>query len=215
MMRRCLLVVLLLVVSMPVMGADNAASDTNEVKLRKWHVGIQSAVTRRNTFDVFGVPGMPPGEVEDRGEGAGLFVGYRFGDRFLLDLQGTYGTHKIVDRPEEIGEAEFLFTGTVLFRERSTLQPFLRGGFGVGAQILTLTPDTGHLISFGTAAIAGGGLQVRLSSRFSLEFEMVSTFMNFLEVYDESSGNLWAENNWQVRTSNWGTRFGTGVVVWF
>ena len=80
---------------------------------------------------------------------------------------------------------------------------------------MELNPSAGHVISFGTAAIAGGGLQVRLGSRITLEFEAVATFTNFLEVVDDSSNNLWPQDSWQVRVSNQGWRFGTGVMFWF
>jgi hypothetical protein len=191
---------------------DDAATGP---KLRRWHFGLQGVTTWRNRHDVFGRAELPPGEVDDRGRGGGLLAGYRFGDRFLLDVQVTLGRHEIADSPAEISDLEALVTGTVLFRETRTVQPFLRGGFGGAGELLELGPDAGHVFVFGPAALAGGGLQFRLSSRFSVEVEVVATFANFLEVHDESAANLWPEESWQVRVSNTGWRTGTGIVVWF
>ncbi len=199
------------------MTAGGAVAETapSAAKLRDWHFGLQGVGTRRDRYDVFGVPGVPPGVVDERGRGAGFLLGYRFGDRFLLELQVTYAAHQIADSEAKMADAEALITGTVLFRQRETLQPFLRGGFGGAGEVLTLGPDGGSLNALGAAAIAGGGLQVRLSSRFSLELEVVATFANFLEVRDLSTAGIWAGRDWQVRESNWGTRSGLGVVVWF
>lgn len=209
-MRRLMAVCL---VCLAVAGARPATAD--EVKLRKWHFGLQGVTTRRDNYDVFGVFAVPPDVVEDRGRGTGLLIGYRFGTRFLLGLQMAYGRHAIVDSPQEMVDVEALLTGTVLFRETALVQPFLRGGFGGGGVILQLNPDGGDLTAFGTSAIAGGGLQLRLSSRFSLELEAVATFTNFLEVQDNSTARVYEGKSWQVRESNVGSRVGVGVVVWF
>jgi hypothetical protein len=67
----------------------------------------------------------------------------------------------------------------------------------------------------GPVAIAGGGAQIRLGDRFSLEIETVATFTDFLEVHDESNDRLWDGDDWQVRISNRGWRTGVGLVFWF
>jgi hypothetical protein len=212
--RRWVLVVLLLLLAFPALAADS--SDKAEgPKLRRWHLGLQGVSTWRDRYDVFGLPDTPPGEVSTYGHGAGLFFGARLGDRFLLDLQLCYAEHGLAGASEKLGDLEFLVTGTVLFRHTSTLQPFLRGGFGGGGLVMTFTDDPGNLFAFGTVAIAGGGTQVRLSNRFSLDLELVSTFTNFLEVLDETEGHLYPEESWQVRKSNWGMRLGVGLVFWF
>ncbi|MFH2053406.1 MAG: hypothetical protein ABIK96_13155 [bacterium] len=189
-------------------------------RLRNWHVGLQAVTTWRNRFDVFGLADQPRGSVGASGWGGGLFFGRRFGDRFLLDLHTTVAKHGIRHRPTDgtgagIHDVEFLVTGTVLFRETRTLQPFLRGGIGGGGEVLSLADDSGDLFAFGTAAQAGGGVQIRLSDRVSLEMEAAATFTNFLEVHDESRDDLWPDETWQVRTSNRGWRFGSGLVIWF
>ena len=105
-------------------------AQAEEPKLRRWYFGLQGVDTWRNTYEVFGVTGLPPGELDDGGGGVGGLFGYRFGGRFLLGLQFVYSAHDIIDRTERIADVEFLVTGTVLFREKSTWQPFLRGGIG-------------------------------------------------------------------------------------
>jgi len=197
------------------LAAPAQADDAGGPVLRNWYLGVQGVNTWRSNFDVFGRSELRPGKVEDRGRGGGLVFGRRFGDRFLLSLQVLGATHDIADSDEDIADVEALVTGTVLFRETSTVQPFLRGGFGGGGEVLALGPDAGHVLSFGTATIAGGGVQIRLSSRFSLEFETVATFTNFLQVEDESAEDLWPEEDWQVRVSNQGWRTGTSIIVWF
>lgn len=213
-MRR-LLAVTILILGLAAQAVAQTGDGVTGPKLRRWHFGLQGVTTWRNRYDVFDRMELPPGAVSDRGRGGGLFAGVRFGDRFLLDLQLTLGRHTIADSPAEISDVEVLITGTVLFRQTRTLQPFLRGGFGGGGELLELGPDAGHVFAFGTSTLAGGGLQIRLSSRFSVEIEVVATFANFLEVHDESTADLWPEENWQVRVSNTGWRTGTGIAVWF
>jgi len=186
-----------------------AADDADGSALRRWHFGLQGVSTWRDRYDVFDHVGLPPGEVEEPGRGAGVVLGFRFGSRFLLGLQLVAATHTIIDKPDKISDVEALIIGTVLFRQTATLQPFLRGGFGGGGELLDLEPDVDKVFAYGTSAIAGGGMQVRLSSRFSLDLEAVATFTNFLEVTSESS------DTWQVRKSNWGWRIGVGAFVWF
>jgi|GEM_PF-1516633 len=216
-MRRGLIILLLMLgltapaLAVPVLAAD----DTAEPKLRNWHFGVQGVTTWRDRYDVFDREVLPGGAIEDKGRGAGFVFGRRFGDRFLVDLQVTYGAHKIADSEHELADIETLVTFTILYRERSVFQPFLRGGAGGAGQLLEFGPDGGHVFAFGTGAIAGGGFQVRLGSRWSLEFETVATFANFLEVMDESEPDRWVEDSWQVRESSWGWRNGVGVVFWF
>lgn len=207
-MRRWVLTAALLLVLTGVAQAE-------EPKLRRWYFGLQGVDTWRNTYEVFGLEGLPPGDLKDGGGGVGGLFGVRFGGRFLLGLQLVYSAHEIIDRPEIIADVEFLFTGTVLFREKDTWQPFLRGGLGGAGEYLDRSPNPGNLFAYGTGAIAGGGLQVRLSSRFSLDLEVVSTFANFLEVNNDSGGAPWPEESWKIRESNWGWRLGLGAMVWF
>ena len=207
-------IVLSMVLTAVVWPAGNQCA-ASEVKLRNWYFGIQSIDGQRNQYDVFGREGALPGEVVDHNSQAGLMFGYRFGDRFLLGLQLAVVQHDISGSEDELFDAEALITGTVLFRQRCTLQPFLRGGFGGTSELLIRDGNSGYMAALGTAAVAGGGLQIRLSSRFSLEVETVATFANFLEVSDTSDDKPWPEDSWQVRTSNYGYRIGLGIVVWF
>ncbi len=206
---------ILLCVALAVAVAGSAYSaESDEVKLRRWYLGWQWTEGERDRWDVFGRDDLPHAEVADKGNGGGVLFGYRFGDRFLLGLQITATEHDLADVPEKLYDGEALVTGTVLFRERSTLQPFVRGGFGGGAVYLERPAGNGHTFSLGTAAVAGGGLQVRLSSRFSLEWEAVANFTNFLEVkeiYEDGT----PESDWRVKTSHLGWRTGLGVMVWF
>jgi hypothetical protein len=108
-------------------------------------------------------------------------------------------------------DVEALMTGTVLFRERDTFQPFLRGGLG-GAG-LALDYEGGEAFSYGTAVVAGGGFQVRLSSRFSLEWDLTSRFTNYHEVNDDPVDA--PEQEWNIKMSQTGWRSGLGVMIWF
>lgn len=212
-MRRTPGIVILLLLGLAGFAhADDAAA---EVKLRKWHVGLQSTGSWRSRFDTFDRAELPPGAVEAYGRGAGMVVGRRFGDRMLAQLQFAYAQHDLAGSTDKLGDVEVLVTGTVLFGPTRTVQPFLRGGIGGGGQVIQFADDGGNVVSFGTAAIAGGGAQVRLGGRVSLDFEGVATFTNFLQVNDETKAALWGGGDWQVRVSNWGWRVGAGVVFWF
>ena len=68
--------------------------------------------------------------------------------------------------------------------------------------------------ALGTATILGAGFQIRLSSRFSLEWEIVGTFTNFLEVFDNPDVEDPYED-WRVKTSHMGIRNGIGLMIWF
>jgi hypothetical protein len=191
-----------------------AAPGAGDVKLRGWTVGLQLTTGDRDRWDVFGRDALPPAVVEGPDRGLGAHVGRRFGGRFLLSLMFNLGEHALTGVPEKLFDGELLLTGTVLFNERGTWQPFVRGGLGGGALALE-QPDTDQLtVAVGPAAIGGGGVQVRLSSRFSLELEAVARVTNFLEVRDESRGAT-GEEEWRVKTSHVGWRVGTGLAVWF
>ena len=200
----------------PVMTwAADAADSESGPHLRNWYLAIEGVSTWKDRYDVFGLPEFPSGVVEEPGRGTGLRFGRRFGDRFLLSAKTIWARHEEQESNETITDVEVLITGTVMFRERNTFQPFLRGGVGGGGEYLDLATDGGHVFAFGAAVLAGGGLQVRLSSRFSLELAGVATFSNFLEINDNSDGDLWPEESWQVRVSNWGWRTSSGIVFWF
>lgn len=212
-MRR-LLPVLLLIALLDA-GVRPARAD-EAPRLRKWHVGVATSATWRDNFDVFDAPGLPPGPVARRGDGAGFQVGRRFGDRFVLGLQLAGSGHDVEGGSDlSFYDAEALVTGTVLFRERDRWQPFLRGGVGVGGVLAELPADAGNIFSYGTTAVAGGGCQVRLGGRVSLEVEAVATFTNFIEVRNEGSDPRWTDESWQVRTGDQGWRVGAGLLFWF
>ena len=213
-MRRLVLLSFVVVLMTLVWPSDNHCAAAEGV-LRHWYIGLQVADGERNKYDVFGKEDALPGEVLDHNAQAGFMAGYRFGDRFLLGLQLVVVQHNLSGTEDQLFDAEALITGTVLFRQRSTFQPFLRGGFGGNSVLLLRDGNSGYLSSIGPAVVAGGGLQVRLNSRLSLEVETVATFTNFFEVHDTSDDHLWPEDSWQVRTSNYGYRIGFGVVIWF
>ena len=197
-------------------GAQPALATEDEPILRNWMLGLQVISVHHDTHDVFDHPALPGQPVDERSPGGGLQFGRRFGDRFLLGLQLDFSGQQLAETDWDIMDVEALITGTVLFREREVLQPFLRAGFGGGGTMLYLPEDQGNVFSFGTVANAGGGLQLRLSSRFSLEFEAVATFSNHLEVRNESDDPRFPdEETWQVRTSRTGLRTGVGVQWWF
>lgn len=195
-------------------GTCAIAGENEDVKLRRWFLGVQGNSAERDRWDVFGQEDIPPAAVSDRGRGGGGQFGFRFGDRFLLGLQLAVTKHDMVGVPEKIRTVEALVTGTVLFRERSTFQPFMRGGAGVGAVVMERPGGDGNTTSLGAAVIAGGGVQVRLSSRFSLEWEIVGTFTNFQEVRERPDQGE-ADSNWRVKTSSMGWRNGIGLMIWF
>lgn len=215
MMQRWGMILMLTTLSMLVFGMTGIrpahAGQPDEVKLRRWFFGAQVASGDRDKWDVFGSPDIPPGEVSSSGGGGGIQLGYRFGGRFLLGLQLTTLEFEFTDSTDKMRDITALFTGTVLFRERDTMQPFLRGGLGGGGVVLT--EPGGYTVALGTAVSAGGGLQVRLSSRFSIEIELAADFRNFQEVQDRPDGG--PDTDWSVRTSHMGERLGLGVMVWF
>lgn len=194
-------------------GGRAAAQDNADVKLRHWYLGVQVNAGERDRWDVFGQEGLPPAPVAERGNGGGFLFGYRFGGRFLLGLQFAVTEHDLEGVSERLYDTEFLVTGTVLFRERHTLQPFLRGGFGAGGVVLEGPVGDGRTTSLGTAVVAGAGFQVRLSSRFSLEWELVANFTNFMEIHNNSEAGPDTIGN--VKISNVGWRNGIGLMIWF
>lgn len=195
-----------------VTGPELARADqSSEVKLRRWYLGVEAAGGQRDRWDVYGIPDKPSGAVSDRGEGGTFLFGYRFGGRFLLGLQVVTLNFDITDSEDQMRDITALVTGTILFREHETLQPFLIGGFGGGGASQT-GPD-GYTAAFGTAVLAGAGLQLRLSSRFSLEVEVAADFKNFHEVQDRPDGG--PESDWSVKTSHLGSHWGLGLMVWF
>lgn len=198
--------------------ADTAAGSSDDgrggVKLRNWTCGLQLSSADRDRWDVFGRDGLPPAEVEGPGGGIGLHLGRRLGGRFLLGLAFSFAEHDLPGLPQKIHDGDLLFTGTVLFNERATLQPFLRGGLGGGAVMVVDQDDDHRTIALGPATVAGGGVLVRLSSRFSLEFEAVARVTNYLEVHVDE-GDQTGETQWRVKTSHVGWRIATGLAVWF
>jgi hypothetical protein len=194
--------------------APGAAAPDGAVKLRGWFLGAQAAAGGRDHWNVFGRDLLPPAPVADPSGGFGLHFGRRCGARFLLGLQLCVIAHDLEGLNEQLYDLELLFTGTVLFNARGALQPFVRGGFGFGVAATENTEELPDTVAVGTAAIAGAGLQVRLSSRFSLEAEAAANFTNFFEVHtdrDVATG----EKDWRVRTSQVGWRVGLGMMIWF
>jgi len=204
---------ILLILAAGLAAAPAAAAGDGAVKLRHWYVGLQGNTSVRDQYDVFNRDGLPPAAIDRKGRGGGFLFGRRFGDRFLLGVQLAVAEHDMAGIDQKAYDVEALLTGTVLFNERGTVQPFVRGGFGAGGVALDHPDDGGATSSIGTSAIAGGGLQVRLSSRFSLELEGVGVFTNFLEVHDQPDGG--PDTDWRVKTSNVGWRTGLGVLFWF
>jgi len=187
----------------------------SEVKLRNWYIGLQSVQTWRNSYDVFDRPDLPPGEVTDPALGGGIFMGRRFGDRFLLGLQVLVAEHLMKDRSEEVLDLEAMVTGTVLFRPSSLVQPFLRGGMGLSGENLVYDTTEDHVFSFGMGVIAGGGVQLRLSSWLSIEFEAMATCTNFSTAVNGTPNNTFPDDSWKVKETAWGWRIGSGIVLWF
>lgn len=192
-----------------------AHEDPSHDPLPSWRIGLYGASTRAQRFDVFERPGLPPGPVEEKGEGGGVNIGHRFGDRFILDLQVLINRFDIEDGPEEMVLTLGNITGTVLFRQDQLVQPYLRGGIGGAGMALQFDEGQGHLYSYGTGAVAGGGIMFRVSRHFSLEFEALAAFVNHLEVDNEASRQLWPEDSWSVRESSQSWSTSLGVSLWF
>lgn len=197
---------------MIVAGAAQAEGEAREdVHLRRWYLGVQLGSGDRDQWDVFARDDLPPAPVESPGGGGALLFGYRFGDRFLLGLHLGVLRYEMTQSDDLINDVEALVVGTVLFRERDTFQPFLRGGFGAAG--VGLDYEGGTTFSYGTAVVGGGGIQIRLSSRFSLEWELAARFTNLLEVQDNPDDG--PEQGWNVKTSQTGWRSGLGLMIWF
>lgn len=213
-MRRLPAIVTLLLALGCAAGAHAAdgATAPDQAKLRGWYLGLQGTSGARDRWDVFNRDGLPPAAVQDVGRGFGVQLGHRFGGRFLLGLHLAARRHDLQDLPEQLYDVELLFAGTVLWNERGTLQPFARGGLGGSA--VAVDRAGGHIIAIGTAATAGGGLQVRLGAGFALEAELALTFANLLEVRDQDNDGA-TDDDWRVKASQVGWRTGVGVVVWF
>ncbi len=211
-MKRLLFLFLAIVIQV---GPVSARGGEAEPKLRGWYLGWQRTGGGENQYDIFGRDELPGGTVENPGHGGGFFIGHRFGQRFLFGLQFVGQRHDLANSADDLLDGQLIFTGTVLFFPKAVLQPFLRGGVGGSFEVLARGGTTEQVYAYGTAAIAGGGVQIRLSSRFSLDFETVATFSNFLEVQDESSSRPWPEKKWRVLTSSYGVRVGIGAMIWF
>lgn len=194
--------------------APSAAAPDGAVKLRGWFLGAQAAAGGRDHWNVFGRDLLPPAPVADPSGGFGVHFGRRCGARFLLGLQLCVIAHDLEGLTEQLYDLELLLTGTVLFNAYGALQPFVRGGFGLGVVATENTEELPDTVAVGTAAIAGAGLQVRLSSRFSLEAEAAANFSNFFEVHTDRDG-MTGEKDWRVRTSQVGWRVGLGMMIWF
>ena len=99
---------MLLLLIVVLLGAGAARGQAEPVRFqdRNWRVGLMLATTWNDRFDVFGRPGLPPGPVQDEGGGGGLFLGRRFGQRFLLDMQLVASQHDVTGEAETMtGEA--------------------------------------------------------------------------------------------------------------
>ena len=103
MLRRALLLALVCVG-----GLAASAARAEEPALRKWHLGVQATAGARSTHDVFATPLLPGAAVEKKGRGAGFFLGRRFGDRFLVDLQVTWARHDMASAADAMIDVEAL-----------------------------------------------------------------------------------------------------------
>jgi hypothetical protein len=206
--RTGILLALLIIVATSVQAGTD---DGEAVHLRRWYLGFQFGSGDRDQWDVFARDDLPQAPVESPGRGGAFLAGYRFGDRFLLGLHLGALRYDMTGSADRLLDVETLVTGTVLFRERDTFQPFLRGGFGAAAVVLDY--EGGETFSYGTAVVGGGGLQVRLSSRFSLEWELTARFTNYHEVNDDPADA--PEQEWKIKMSQTGWRSGLGVMIWF
>ncbi len=181
--------------------------------LPRWFLGFQFASSARSSYDVFERTGVPPAPVMDPGGGGGGQFGYRFGDRFLLAMQLVLTTHDVAQPDTRLHDGEALITGTVLYRERSTLQPFLRGG--LGGTVLVFEEPTARTLSLGLAADIGGGVQWKLARALAVELEVVARFANYTNgKFTPREGDL-PDDEWAIRRSNAGYRIGVGLVFWF
>lgn len=193
--------------------ADEAGSPRD---LPNWSVGVQTGFTWRNERDVYERFSLGTA-VETKNEGGfGLSFNRRFADRFILGLHVSGYLHSFQDDDRECLDFEALVTGTVRWRTRHTLQPFLKGGCGASGQELLLPAAGGDVGALGAGAIAGGGVNVQVSRRIALELEFLTTFTNYVQVRDDSTLRLGGgDEDWQVRTSDWGIRVSLGLVLWF
>ena len=217
--RRCRLPAIAALILLPALvtaadTSDTGAAAPEAVKLRNWYLGGQWTTGDRDSWAVFGRDELPPAAVGDQGRGFGLQFGRRFGGRFLLGLQLTVTEHDLVNLDGSLYDLELLITGTVLFRERCVWQPFVRGGFGGAAVLLEESPAMPTTAAVGTAAIAGGGVAIRVSRLVSLEVEAVANVANILEVQVDARDDR-PSQEWRVKRSHAGWRVGCGLALWF
>ncbi len=198
---------------------STAAADTTVVSevadrpLRRWLVGVRVVSSRLDDYQIFGREDAGPRSVADADHGLALHFGYRFGHRFLLQLDTSLVGQEIGDGTST-ARVNLMFTGTVLFRVAHTWQPYVVGGLGTSG-IHYQEPGQRYR-ALGVAAEFGGGFFVFLSNLVALDVEVTGKFYNWKRV-DLRSESIFgvAEEDWSVRTSSAAVKFAIGLTLWF
>jgi hypothetical protein len=194
----------------PIPGEHNLPGTTHP--LRRWLVGVRFVSSRWDDYQIFEREDAVTAALTDPDRGLGLHVGYRFGRRFLLQLD----TSLVGRERDDVSTArvDLMLTGSVLFRVDRTWQPYLVGGLGTAA-VYYEEPGKRYR-AFGAAAEFGGGFYVVLSRLVSLDVELAGTFVNWQRA-DERIETLFGvqESDWPVQTSSVALKFGVGLTLWF
>ena len=196
-----------------------AAADTAAVAgvakrpLRRWLVGVRVVSCRLDDYQIFGREDARPRSVADADHGLALHFGYRFGRRFLLQLDTSLVGQELGDGTST-ARVNLMFTGTVLFRVAHAWQPYVVGGLG-SSGIHYQEPGQRYR-AVGVAAEFGGGFFVLLSSLVALDVEVTGNFFNWKRV-DLRSESIFGvtEEDWSVRTSSAAVKFAIGLTLWF
>ncbi len=181
--------------------------------LRRWLVGVRVVSSRLDDYQIFGREDAGPRSVADADHGLALHLGYRFGRRFLLQLDTSLVGQEL-DDGTSTARVNLMFTGTVLFRVAHAWQPYIVGGLGSSG---IHYQEPGHRYrALGVAAEFGGGFFVFLSKLVALDVEVTGKFFNWKRV-DLRSESIFGvvEEDWSVRTSSAAVKFAVGLTLWF
>lgn len=144
------------------------------------HLGLDDAVEARfSALDV---------DLSSTGQGGSLFVGYSFGNRFLLELnlRGANMSTGTTDIDAGVGSIEVVAIAPLM--PESRVSPYLLGSLGGGALVFSGDGiDDQSLVAAQTGV--GAGVSIPLSRHFGVDFEYKIAVQHYQqEVLTLSSG---------------------------